>query len=153
MAQVQDWWRVSFDVQSTRRTPSVRKYLSSKWIKEDVSRTKIHLDTSSFIHFDDNYFRTEGVVSWGSLSMLKMHKYPVYGCVTSRWRKKLSCFPLGRCPGNTVSSFVLFISEFGPEAFAVLNLLPVWYCFTYLFLNLGLVVFAVLNQCGMVSFS
>ena len=27
-------------------TPSVRKYLSSKWMKMDVSRTKIHLDTS-----------------------------------------------------------------------------------------------------------
>ena len=24
-------------------------------------RTKIHLDTSPFIHFDDKYFRTEGV--------------------------------------------------------------------------------------------
>ena len=41
-------------------TPSVRKYLSSKWIKRDVPRTKIHLDTPPFIHFDDNYFRTEG---------------------------------------------------------------------------------------------
>ena len=27
-------------------TPSVRNYLSSKWMKMDVSRTKIHLDTS-----------------------------------------------------------------------------------------------------------
>ena len=34
-------------------TPSVRKYLSSKWIKRGVSRTKISLDTSPFIHFDD----------------------------------------------------------------------------------------------------
>ena len=42
-------------------TPSVWKYLSSKWIKRDVSRTKIYLDTSPFIHFDDKYFRTEGV--------------------------------------------------------------------------------------------
>ena len=42
-------------------TPSVRKYLSSKWIKRDVSRTNIHLDTSPFIHFDDKYFQTEGV--------------------------------------------------------------------------------------------
>ena len=39
--------------------------------KKDVSRTKIHLDTSSFIYFDDTssfiyfddkYFRTEGVL-------------------------------------------------------------------------------------------
>ena len=27
-------------------TPSVRNYLSHKWIKVDVSRTKLHLDTS-----------------------------------------------------------------------------------------------------------
>ena len=39
-------------------TTSVRKYLSSKWTKRDVSRTKIHLDTSPFIHLDDRYFRT-----------------------------------------------------------------------------------------------
>ena len=31
----------------------------------------------------------------------------------------------------------MFISEFGPEAFAVLNLLPVWYCFTYFISELG----------------
>ena len=42
-------------------TPSVRKYLSSKWIKRYVSKTKIRLDTFPFIHFDDKYFRTEGV--------------------------------------------------------------------------------------------
>ena len=42
-------------------TPSVRKYLSSKWIKRDVSRCILVLDTSLFIHFDDKYFRTEGV--------------------------------------------------------------------------------------------
>ena len=29
----------------------------------NVSRTKIRLDTSFFIHFDDNYFRMEGVLS------------------------------------------------------------------------------------------
>ena len=46
-------------------TPSVRKYLSSKWTKRDVYKTKIHLDTSPFIHFDDKYFRTEGVVRKG----------------------------------------------------------------------------------------
>ena len=46
---------------SVLRTPSVRKYLSSKWIKRDVSKTKIRLDTFPFIHFDDKYFRTEGV--------------------------------------------------------------------------------------------
>ena len=27
----------------------------------NVSKTNIHLDTSSFIHFDDKYFQTEGV--------------------------------------------------------------------------------------------
>ena len=42
-------------------TPSFRKYLSSKLIKRDVSRTKIRLDTPSFIYYDDKYFRTEGV--------------------------------------------------------------------------------------------
>ena len=42
-------------------TPSVQKYLSSKWLKRDVSKTKIRLDTFTFIHFDDRYFRTEGV--------------------------------------------------------------------------------------------
>jgi len=36
-------------------TPYVQKYLSSKWIKGDVST----LDTSPFIHFDDKYFRTD----------------------------------------------------------------------------------------------
>ena len=40
-------------------TPSVRKYLSSKWIKGDVSRCILVLDTSIFIYFDNNYFRTE----------------------------------------------------------------------------------------------
>ena len=29
-----------------KATPSVRNYLSSKWTKMDVSKTKIHLDTS-----------------------------------------------------------------------------------------------------------
>ena len=42
-------------------TPSIRKYLSSKWIKEEVSRRILVLDTFIFIHFDDKYFRTEGV--------------------------------------------------------------------------------------------
>ncbi len=42
-------------------TPSVQKYLSSKWIKGIVSRRTLVLDTSLFIHFDDKYFRTEGV--------------------------------------------------------------------------------------------
>ena len=35
-------------------------YLSSKWIKGDVCRRILVLDTSLFIHFDDKYFRTEG---------------------------------------------------------------------------------------------
>ena len=43
-------------------TPSVWKYFSSKWIKGDVSRRILVLDTSLFIHFDDKYFRTEGVL-------------------------------------------------------------------------------------------
>ena len=42
-------------------TSSVRKYLSSKWIKGDASRRILVLDTSLFIHFDDKYFWTEGV--------------------------------------------------------------------------------------------
>ena len=46
-----------------RCTPSVQKYLSSKWIKKDVSKTKIRLDASPFINFDDKYFQTEGVVA------------------------------------------------------------------------------------------
>ena len=36
--------------------------MSSKWIKGDVSRRILVLDTSLFIHFDDKYFRTEGVL-------------------------------------------------------------------------------------------
>ena len=36
-------------------------YMLSKWIKKDVSRCILVLDTSLFIHFDDKYFRTEGV--------------------------------------------------------------------------------------------
>ena len=51
-------------------TPSVRKYLSSKWIKEDVSRCILVLDTSLFIHFDDKYFRTEGVPSHTDITLL-----------------------------------------------------------------------------------
>jgi len=35
--------------------------LPSKWIKGNVSRHILVLDTSLFIHFDDKYFRTEGV--------------------------------------------------------------------------------------------
>ena len=42
-------------------TPSVQKYLSSKWIKGDISSHILVLDTSLFIHFDDKYFWTEGV--------------------------------------------------------------------------------------------
>ena len=54
-------------------TPSVRKFLSSKWIKEDVSSCRCisfypfwwqvfsdgQLDASLFIHFDDKYFWTD----------------------------------------------------------------------------------------------
>ena len=35
--------------------------MSSKWIKGNVSTRILVLDTSLFIHFDDKYFRTEGV--------------------------------------------------------------------------------------------
>ena len=35
--------------------------MSSKLIKGNVSRRILVLDTSLFIHFDDKYFRTEGV--------------------------------------------------------------------------------------------
>ena len=35
--------------------------MSSKWIKGNVSRRILVLDTPLFIHFDDKYFRTEGV--------------------------------------------------------------------------------------------
>ena len=35
--------------------------MSSKWIKGNVSRRILVLDTSIFIHFDDRYFRMEGV--------------------------------------------------------------------------------------------
>ena len=37
------------------------KILVIKMDKRDVSRTKIHLDTSPFIHFDDKYFQTKEV--------------------------------------------------------------------------------------------
>ena len=49
------------EISKKTNTPSVRKYLSSKWIKGNVSRRILVLDTSLFIHFDDKYFRTEGV--------------------------------------------------------------------------------------------
>ena len=45
-------------------TPSVRKYLSSKRIKGDVSRCILVLDTSFFVYFDDKYFRMEGYLSF-----------------------------------------------------------------------------------------
>ena len=51
-------------ISAHRGTPSVRIYLSSKWIKGDVSRCILVLDTSFFVHFDDKYFRTEGVVEY-----------------------------------------------------------------------------------------
>ena len=35
--------------------------MSSKWIKGNVSTRILVLDTSLFIHFDDKYFRMEGV--------------------------------------------------------------------------------------------
>ena len=35
--------------------------MSSKWIKGNVSRRILVLDTSLFIHFDDKYFQTKGV--------------------------------------------------------------------------------------------
>ena len=44
-----------------RQILSVQKYLSSKWIKGNVSRRILVLDTSLFIHFYDKYFWTEGV--------------------------------------------------------------------------------------------
>ena len=37
------------------------KILVIKMEKRDVSKTKIRLDTFPFIHFDDKYFRTDGV--------------------------------------------------------------------------------------------
>ena len=49
------------EISKNTNTPSVRKYLPSKWIKGNVSRRILVLDTSLFIHFDDKYFRTEGV--------------------------------------------------------------------------------------------
>ena len=35
--------------------------MSTKWIKGNVSRRILVLDTSLFIHFDDNYFWMKGV--------------------------------------------------------------------------------------------
>ena len=35
--------------------------MSSKWIKGNVSRRILVLDTSLFIHFDHKYFRMKGV--------------------------------------------------------------------------------------------
>ena len=55
-------------------TPSVRKYLSSKWIKKDVSRCILVLDTSLFVHFDDKYFRTEGVWNRRESSLYKKNQ-------------------------------------------------------------------------------
>ena len=49
------------EISKKTNTPSVWKYLSSKWIKGNVSRRILVLDTSLFIHFDHKYFRTEGV--------------------------------------------------------------------------------------------
>ena len=53
------WWKTDI----LRSTPSVRKYLSLKWIKGDVSKCILVLNTSIFIYFDDKYFQTEGVAS------------------------------------------------------------------------------------------
>ena len=56
----------------------------------NVSKTKIHLDTSLFIYFDDKYFRTEGVPTcalknvlsfvkrWTELSFGKMYHAELY---------------------------------------------------------------------------
>ena len=63
--------------ENERITPSVQKYLSSKWIKRDVPKTKIRLDASPFIHFDDKYFRTEGVRIYGADSLILLHMYSV----------------------------------------------------------------------------
>ena len=50
------------EISKKTNTPSVRKYLSSKWIKGNVSRRILVLDTSFFIHLGDKYFRMEGVL-------------------------------------------------------------------------------------------
>ena len=41
-------------------------FLTTQQLQLDT-RTKIHLDTSPFIHFDDKYFWTEGVYSHDGL--------------------------------------------------------------------------------------
>ena len=48
-------------ISKNTNTPSVRKYLSSKWIKGNVSRHILVLYTSLFIHFYDKYLWTERV--------------------------------------------------------------------------------------------
>ena len=55
------WSQSLVEISKKTNTTSVWKYLSSKWIKGNVSRRILVLDTSLFIHFDDQYFRTEGV--------------------------------------------------------------------------------------------
>ena len=55
-------------------TPSVQKYLSSKWIKGDVSSHILVLDTYLFIHFDDKYFRTEEVLARGGIYLYIANK-------------------------------------------------------------------------------
>ena len=43
------------------------KIVVIKMDKRVVSRTKMRLDTSPFVHLDDKYFRTEGVLIQQSL--------------------------------------------------------------------------------------
>ena len=61
------------EISKKTNTPSVQKYLSSKWIKGNVSRRILVLDTSLFIHFDDKYFRTKGV------TITKQIYWPAFG--------------------------------------------------------------------------
>ena len=64
-------------------TPSVRKYLSSKWIKGGVSRRILVQDTSLFIHFDDKYFGTEGVLLSVAFSLCGKYSLDEYRIGTS----------------------------------------------------------------------
>ena len=68
-------WKKGKQYKDKSTTPSVRKYLSDKWIKMNVSQTKIHLDTSIFPTSISG--RREYII----YKILRWHGYSSYGTI------------------------------------------------------------------------
>ena len=87
--------------------------MSSKWIKRDVSKTKIRLDTSPFIHFNDKYFRTEEVQNYLSqFARVFWIAFATFGWSLWTTRNKFTIehlFP--NCPSNCLFRMVVIVEQ------------------------------------------